>query len=110
VQVQFTHQGPLPPPQHLAGYEQAHPGAAAWILREAEASAAHTRDMERLAIRYQARDAFLERLLPFSLVAILLIISAIMAYANAVLGGVAFVGTLAGVVTVYLKGSMGEKQ
>ncbi len=79
-------------------------------MKEAEASAAHTREMERLALRYQARDAFLQRVLPFSMVALLLIISAIMAYANAVLGGIAFVGTLASVVTVYLKGSMGEKQ
>jgi uncharacterized membrane protein len=109
MQVQISaHQGPLPPPQILAAYEQAHAGAAAWVLKEAEASAAHVREMERRAIRYQARDALLHRILPFLLVALLLTISAVLAvFASAILGGVAFIGTLAGVVTVYLKGALG---
>lgn len=109
VQVQISaHQGPLPPPQVLAAYEQAHPGAAAWVLREAEASAAHVREMERRAIRYQARDALLHRILPFALVALLLIISAALAiFANAIIGGIAFFSTLASVVIVYLKGALG---
>jgi uncharacterized membrane protein len=108
MQVQISaHQGPLPPPQVLAAYEQAHPGAAAWVLREAEASAAHVREMERRVLRYQARDALLHRILPFALVALLLTISAILAiFASPVLGGAAFFGTLAGVVGIYLKGAM----
>jgi uncharacterized membrane protein len=112
MQVQIsTHQGPIPPPQVLAAYEQAHPGAAAWVLKEAETAATHVREMERLAIRYQARDAALHRILPFFLVALLLIISAVMAiFASAVLGGVAFIGTLASVVIVYLKAAMGAEK
>ena len=58
-------------------------------------------------MRYQARDALLHRILPFLLVALLLIISAILAiFASPYLGGAAFFGTLAGVVGVYLKGAM----
>jgi uncharacterized membrane protein len=112
MQVQVTtHQGLLPPPQILGGYEQVHQGAAAWILREAEASAAHVREMERRVLEYQARDALLHRALPFFLVAILLVASTFMAiFANVYMGGIAFFSTLASVVTVYLKGSMGAKQ
>jgi len=95
----------------LGGYEQVHPGAAAWILREAEASAAHVREMEKRTLKYQARDALLHRVLPFSLVAILLISSTFMAiFANVGRGGIAFFGTLASLVTVFLKGGMGTKQ
>jgi len=112
MQGQFSsYQGPLPAPQKIADYEKAHPGAAAWILSEAGTSATHTRDMERLALRYQARDALLHRVLPFLLVALLLILSAALGiFANIYLGGAAFFGTLASVVTVYLKGSLGTKQ
>jgi len=96
MQLQISsHQGPLPPPHVLSGYEQVHPGAAAWILKEAEASASHTREMERLALTYQARDALLHRILPFFLVALLLIVSAAIAiFANVYVGGVAFGGTM----------------
>ncbi len=67
--------------------------------------------MEQRALRYQARDALLHRVLPFALVATLLAISALMAiFANAYVGGAAFVTTLAGVVTVYLKGAMGGEK
>lgn len=109
MQLQISaHQGPLPPPQILAGYEQAHPGAAAWVLREAETAASHVRDMEQMAIRYQARDALLQRTLPFALVALLLLVSTALAiFANVILGGIAFGSTLAGVVTVYLQGTFG---
>jgi uncharacterized membrane protein len=112
MQVQIsTHQGPLPPPQILAAYELVHPGSAAWVLKEAEAEAAHVRNMEHLALSYQARDALLHRILPFTLVATLLIISAILGvFANAVLGGVAFLSTLAGVVIIYLNATLGGEK
>jgi uncharacterized membrane protein len=113
LQLQISsHQGPLPPAQELAALEAAHPGAAAWVLEEAKTAAAHVRAMEARVLRYQARDALLRRALPFCLVAMLLAISALMAvFANAYVGGAAFVTTLAGVVTVYLKGAMdGEEK
>lgn len=90
----------------LTAYDAAHPGAATWILKEAEANAQHVRDMERRAIRDQSRDNLLHRLLPFLLVFVLIVASVILAvFANKVLGGVAFFGTLASVVIAYLKGS-----
>jgi energy-coupling factor transporter transmembrane protein EcfT len=67
--------------------------------------------MEQTALRYQARDALLHRIFPFCLVAMLLVISALMAiFANAYVGGAAFATTLAGVVTVYLRGAMGGEK
>ncbi len=57
------------------------------------------------------RDALLHRILPFILVATLLVISAILGvFANAVLGGVAFFSTLAGVVIVYLNATLGGEK
>ena len=105
--LQFsTHVGPLPPPQQLAAYEDAHPGAAAWILAQAHANAEHVRDMDRRMLQVRARDGLLHRALPFLPVGLLLIVSGVMAvFASKVLGGAAFFATLAGVVTVYLRGS-----
>jgi uncharacterized membrane protein len=110
LQLQI-HQGPLPPAQELKALEAVHPGATAWLLEEAKISSAHVRAMEAQVLRYKARDALLHRVLPFCLVAMLLAISALMAiFANAYVGGFAFVSTLAGVVTAYLKGAMdGDK-
>lgn len=100
------HVGPLPPAREFADYEAAYPGAAAWILSEAAKASEHGRAVELTAAKIQARDALLHRALPFALVAILIGASAVMAiYASKVLGGLAFFGTLAGVVTVYLRGN-----
>jgi uncharacterized membrane protein len=112
LQVQISsHQGPLPPAQELAALEAVHPGAVAWVLDEAKDAATHVRDMEWEASRYQGRDALLHRILPFLLVALLLIISAVLAiFANPFLGGAAFFGTLASVVVVYLRAAMGGEK
>lgn len=67
--------------------------------------------MERQALHYQARDALLHRVLPFILVALLLMISAVLAiWANVYLGGIAFVSTLTSVVIVYLKAALGSEK
>lgn len=102
------HQGPLPPPQVLDGYEKVHPGSAAWILQEAQTSAEHVRRMEARGVEIQARDLLLHRVLPFALVTGFLIASVILAiFASPVLGGIAFFTTLGSVVTVYLRGALG---
>jgi uncharacterized membrane protein len=109
VQIQLSsHVGPLPPAQQLVEYEGAHKGAIDWILTEAKTGAEHVRQMESRAIRYQGRDAMLHRVLPFALVAILVLASTAMAFASPILGGLTFFGTLAAVVTVYLKGAQGQ--
>jgi uncharacterized membrane protein len=66
------HLGPLPPPALLADYEAAHAGAAQWIIDEATRNAEHIRTMERRAIELQRLDVLLRRLLPFSVVALLI--------------------------------------
>ncbi|HEV2754327.1 MAG TPA: DUF2335 domain-containing protein [Actinomycetota bacterium] len=39
--------GPLPDPDELAKYEQAHPGAAKWIFDQAAIQGQHRRDLEK---------------------------------------------------------------
>jgi uncharacterized membrane protein len=99
------HSGPLPPPGQLADYEAVYPGAAEWIIKEAERNAAHVRDMERQGIRAQRIDMLLFRLLPFALVAAFLLASVIIAvFVNPYIGGAAVVATMGGVLTAYLTG------
>jgi uncharacterized membrane protein len=98
------HQGPLPPARELAAYEQAHPGAAAWILKEAERNAEHVRQMETIGARLQIRDALLFRVLPFSVVTVYILSTmAIAIFANAWVGGTLLATGLAGVATAYVK-------
>lgn len=49
VQAQHVelHQGPLPPPDVLGGYESVVPGAAERILRMAEQEASHRQNLEK---------------------------------------------------------------
>jgi hypothetical protein len=76
------------------------------VLDQAAADAAHIREMEKLAISIQGRDAFLHRILPFALVAGLVAASVLISiFASVYLGAAVFGFTsIAGVVTVYLKG------
>jgi hypothetical protein len=55
-------QGPLPPPDQLAAYEAASPGAAKWILDQAAMNSDHVRTVELQAIASQRRDLFLRRI------------------------------------------------
>ena len=103
ISIQQMHIGPLPPPAQLADYEAAHPGAAKWIIDEATKNAAHIRAMEVRAIELQRRDVQLHRLLPFAVVVAFLIASVIVAFVNPFAGGAGLVGTMAGVLTVYLR-------
>ncbi len=98
------YEGPLPSPKTLADFEKAYPGAAEWILTEALAAASHARTIETKAIAMQATDDLLVRLLPFAAVTILIAASVLIAvFASPVLGGTAFLATLASVVTAYIK-------
>ena len=82
------HAGPLPPARELAAYEEAHAGAATWILREAELNAEHVREMERLGARLQTRDAFLLRALPFCFVTLFVVCATVIAiWGNVWFGG-----------------------
>lgn len=97
--------GPLPPPEILSAYDNAHPGAAKWILDLAEKNTEHVRDMDRRAARYRSRDALLQRLLPFLTVIGFLAVALLLGvFAGPYLGGAAFFATLGTVVAAYLKG------
>lgn len=55
------HQGPLPAPETLAGYEQTLAGLADRIVRMAEQESAHRRDMESRFLDAQINDGKLYR-------------------------------------------------
>ena len=102
------HAGPLPPARELPAYDQAHPGAAAWILHEAALNAEHVRAMERLGARRQTRDALLLRVLPFCFVTLVVICAtAIGVWGNVWFGGSLLASALGGVALAYVKSSGG---
>lgn len=49
--------GPLPPPEILAKYENAYPGAAEKIFQMAQDQARHRRTMEEKSLKLASRDA-----------------------------------------------------
>ncbi|MBR2124529.1 MAG: DUF2335 domain-containing protein [Acetobacter sp.] len=53
------HSGPLPPPEQLLRYNDAVPNAADRIIRMAETQLEHRIQIEKLAIRTQARNSTL---------------------------------------------------
>jgi len=81
-----------------------YPGAAHWIIDQAEKNAAHVREMELRAIGLQRLDMLLHRLLPFGLVVAFLIASLALAYFNPAAGAAGLIATLGTVLTAYLTG------
>ena len=81
-----------------------HPGAARWIIEQAEKNAEHARDMELRAIRLQRLDMLLHRLLPFGLVIAFLLASLALAYFNSIAGAAGVIATMGVVLTAYLTG------
>jgi uncharacterized membrane protein len=98
------HVGPLPPPSQLAEYEAVYPGAARWIIEQADKNAEHVRDMERRSLSVQRADMLLHRLLPFGLVVIFLAACVVLAFASPAAGAAGLFITMAGVLTAYLTG------
>ena len=97
------HSGPLPASDEFQAYEAAYPGTAAWILAEATKSADHGRAMERDGMRVAARDAFLFRLLPFSVVALFLIVFTFAMFMNVWVGAAGLGVTLTSVIVAYFR-------
>jgi uncharacterized membrane protein len=58
-QTAFHHEGPIPPPFILDGYEKVVPGAAERILAMAENQAGHRQKLESIAVKSGARDSLL---------------------------------------------------
>jgi uncharacterized membrane protein len=98
------HQGPLPLPSQLAEYDAVHPGAARWIIEQADKGAAHVREMELRAIKTQRLDMLLHRGLPFALVALFLIASVALAFVYPIGGALGLITTVATVLIAYLTG------
>jgi uncharacterized membrane protein len=95
----------LPPPEQLAAYEAAFPGAAAWIFDQAAKNSDHARTVETNALQLQRTDQLLHRLLPFGLVLAFLISSTVVAvFASVVWGTAGIGGTIAAVMIAYLTG------
>lgn len=59
VSMSQSFTGPLPPPEALANYEQASPGAADRILRMAEGQQQHRHGLERQAVSSEHRRSLL---------------------------------------------------
>jgi uncharacterized membrane protein len=92
-------------PEQLGAYEAIHPGAAAWIFRQAELNAEHFRTMEEKALQARRQDNLLHRLLPFALVLTCIVSCTLIAtLASAVWGIAGFGATIAAVMVAYLTG------
>jgi uncharacterized membrane protein len=105
IQQTTAHSGPLPVPEQLGAYEAIHPGAAAWIFRQAELNAEHFRTMEEKALQARRQDNLLHRLLPFALVLTCIVSCTLIAtLASAVWGIAGFGATIAAVMVAYLTG------
>lgn len=104
-----VHQGPLPHPEVLEGYNRASPGAADRIITMAEAHAAHQRQLEAEAVRAHLRQSLIGLILG-SLIALGgLTAATIMVlgnhdWAGGIIGGT----TLAGIVGTFVYGSQGR--
>jgi uncharacterized membrane protein len=63
--VERNYSGPIPHPEHFAGYESVLPGAAGRIIEMAEAENAHRHQWEMQALRYEAFTNILGQVLGF---------------------------------------------
>jgi uncharacterized membrane protein len=97
---------PLPTPQDLAAYERVAPGAAERILAMAEAQTRHRRELERSVVFNNIAS---ERRAQWLAFCIALVVSGSGTYLIAVRqsaeGLVALVGTLAGLLALFLRGA-----
>lgn len=65
--IEQNFSGPIPPPNIIAGYEEAVPGAADRIIRMAERQSAHRQKLELLTAQTESRDSLLGVLFAFLL-------------------------------------------
>lgn len=98
VQVEATWEGPLPPPNVLAGYEQVMPGAADRVFRLTEGQAAHRQALERRIVETHSLIERRGQLLAFVLMLAALVIGGLLISDGKDAVGIAVVfGTLAGI-------------
>lgn len=103
-------QGPLPPPNILAGYEKVVPGAAERIIAMSEKEQQHRHQIDRENTKAENRDSLLGIVFAFAIVIIFLFVAVAMAFlipgtSGAVLSVIFGVSGLAGVIAVFINGT-----
>ena len=88
---QEIHEGPLPHPAILAGFDKVVPGSAERIIKMAEEQAKHRQDLEKIVIGGGNRDSLLGIICGFVISLFLIWVSR-----EAILGGHAIEGTILG--------------
>lgn len=110
--------GPLPPPEVLAKYENAFPGAAKKIFQMAEDQAQHRRSMEKESLQLASRDSLFGIITGFVIAIVGIVGGIYIVYlnpssaANAIAGSAVSGSSLLGLVRTFVVGSkkQNEKQ
>lgn len=98
--------GPLPSPEIIESYERILPGAAERIFKMAEEQSRHRREIESGVIRSDIRNSHLGLIFGFIIGLAFLSSSVLMVYfGQAVVGSVLGLGTIIGLVGVFVYGS-----
>ena len=96
--------GPLPPPEMLKRYEEAHPGAAGIILQEFVAQAEHRRDLESKSLDAAVRGAARGQYCAFLLLLLVIVGGFVLVHSGRDVGGLGVVVTaLASAIIVFVK-------
>jgi uncharacterized membrane protein len=105
-EIAITRSAPLPTPEELAAYERVAPGAAERILAMAEAQTRHRRELESAVVLNNISSERRAQWLAFCLA---LVVSGngtyLIAVEQSAEGLVALVGTLAGLLALFLRGA-----
>lgn len=106
IEQEFS--GPIPPPNIIAGYENAIPGSADRIIRMAEQQSSHRQQMELMEIKAEARDSLLGVIFAFGLgmgclAACIIMVVMVPVAAGAICGSILGVTGIASIVTAFLK-------
>ncbi len=111
AQARYTHSGPLPAPEQLAQYNAIAPDAAERIIQMAVDQANHRRELEKVVIKAGARDSLLGLVFGF-IIGLSGMAGSVYCIAKGYqLGGGAIgVGSLAGLVGVFVYGSRQKRQ
>lgn len=107
VTEQFS--GPLPPPDVLDRYNQVTPDAANRIIAMAEQETGHRRDMERLIISNEYKEARMGQICAVFIGSLTIIAGSVISVFGAPLAGVVIGGCgVIGLVSVFVLGRKGD--
>ncbi|MFS1663361.1 DUF2335 domain-containing protein [Streptococcus sp. zg-JUN1979] len=111
ISEQVTYKGPIPPPSLLQQFDNIIPDGADRIMKMAEAQSGHRIEMEKLVVKANNRDSFAGVLFGGT-IGVVAILGSIWLIANDknIQGFILLIGTLASLISVYLKGNMSDKE